>query len=833
MKAVLMAGGEGSRLRPLTINRPKPMVPIVNRPVMEHCLLLLRKHGITDVIVTLQYMAAVIQDYFGDGSSLGMNLIYSIEDEPLGTAGSVKKAQEHLTDTFIVISADALTDFDLSSIVKSHRKNRAIATLTLHRVENPLEYGVVITDEGGRIKQFLEKPSWGEVFSDTVNTGLYVLEPSIFDYYPSDKAVDFSQDVFPQLLERGDRLYGFVADGYWCDVGNLSEYMRANVDLLEGRVKAEPIGIEIRPGVWAASEDVEIAPNVLLEGPIFLGESVKIQNGAVIRGPTVIRDNALIDERVRIERSIIWRNTFISDRAEVRGAIIGRQCAIKSRAMIFEGAVIGDQTTIGEGAIVQPGVKVWPNKEIEAGATVSSSLIWGSYSRRALFGRWGITGLVDVDMTPEFAARIGATYGSTLPKGSTVIVNRDAHRAPRMIKRALISGLPSAGVNVIDVKSQPTPVLRYITRVQGAAGGVHVRVAPHDAKVVDISFFDHRGLDIDGKAKRKIEGVYFREDVRRAYLDDIGVITESPGLVNRYLEGFAKAINAEVFQRIDRQPVVIDYSHSPAAHVLPAVLSRLGCDAIALNADPDERRLTRTRDQIETSLNQLSSIVASIGARMGVRLDPSGERLIAFDERGRRIGSWELLAVVATLVLRGAGGGNIAVPVNAPTIFERIVSNFGGTVVRTKVDPTALMSAGVSKGVLLAGGGQGGIAFPEFQPALDALYATVKIQELLLTQETSLAEEVNRLPQFHAIQTRVTCPWENKGRVMRMLSQQYQGSDTTQIDGIRIDLSSDEWVLVLPDAERPLFHIFAESSSNEGAHTLAEKYSALVASLQR
>src|SRR5215472_13221898 len=214
MKAVVMAGGEGSRLRPLTVTRPKPMVPIVGRPVMEHILNLLKAHGITDVVVTVQYMASAIEDYFGDGSQFGMRINYSREEVPLGTAGSVKNAEEYLDEPFLVISGDALTDFNLEEIIKFHTERKAMATLMLASVANPLEYGVIITDDQQRIRQFLEKPSWGEVFSDTINTGIYVLDPKVFSYFEKDKPFDFSQELFPYMLKKGDPLYGYVGKGY-------------------------------------------------------------------------------------------------------------------------------------------------------------------------------------------------------------------------------------------------------------------------------------------------------------------------------------------------------------------------------------------------------------------------------------------------------------------------------------------------------------------------------------------------------------------------------------------------------------------------------------------
>lgn len=833
MKAVLMAGGEGSRLRPLTIVRPKPMVPIVNKPVMEHVLALLKRHGITDVIVTVQYLASVIEDYFGDGSSLGMRISYSVEEIPLGTAGSVKAVQDQLDDTFLVISADALTDFDLGSILDFHRERNATATLTLYQVPNPLEYGVVIIDDEGRIRQFLEKPSWGEVFSDTVNTGIYVLEPKIFDYYEGGKAVDFSQNVFPELLRNKDRLYGYVASGYWCDVGNIQEYMRANADVLLGKVDVGPLGQEIGNGIWCETEEVEIAPDAQIYGPVWLGEACKIKSGVVVRGPSIIRDFTLVDTRAQIDRSIIWRNSYIGERTEVRGAIIGRQCSLKSKSMIFEGAVVGDQTIVGEGAIIQPGVKIWPSKEIETGATVSTSLIWGSHGRRALFGRWGVTGLVNIDLTPEFAARLASAYGSILPKGANVIVNRDLHRSPRMIKRAMVSGFPSAGINVIDIKSQPIPVARFITRVSDVAGGVHVRLSPLDNRVVDIKIFDSRGLDIDRKTERKIEGAFFREDVRRVFFDEVGTISEQPHLADEYTRAFLKKVNVEVLRRIQGCPLVLDYAHSPSSQILVPLWTQLGLDVVNLNSSFLDERPTWRPDEQEQAMRQLGAITRSLGAPLGVRLDPGGEYVFVVDDRGEEVPGWKLLAAVSALVLRQRPGGTIVVPVTAPNLFDWIAARYGGAVSRAKVDAAALMDAATREGVILAGDDQGGIIFPQFQPAMDGLFAVVKILELLALNEASLSDELDALPRYYTSHAKVPCPWDSKGKVMRLLSQQYQSTTLQNVDGIRIDLGKSEWVLVLPDADHPLFHVIAESSSDEGARVLMEKYAALVSSLQR
>ncbi|HEX6819409.1 MAG TPA: sugar phosphate nucleotidyltransferase, partial [Ktedonobacterales bacterium] len=712
MKAVVMAGGEGSRLRPLTVTRPKPMVPIVGRPVMEHILNLLKVHGIEDVVVTVQYMASAIEDYFGDGGQLGMRITYSREETPLGTAGSVKNAEEHLTEPFLVISGDALTDFNLTEIIKYHRDKRSLATLTLAHVSNPLEYGVIITDDSGHIRQFLEKPSWGEVFSDTINTGIYVLDPVIFSYFEKDTVFDFSQQLFPKMLAQGDAIYGYVADGYWCDVGNLAEYMKANADVLQGRVNIDITGSDLGGGVWA-EDGVEVAADAQVFGPVFLGHDCKVKSGVIIHGPSCVGHYTIVDDRAQIDRSVVWNNSYIGERSELRGALVGTSTSIKSKAVMFEGAVIGDHSVVGENAIIQPGVKIWPSKEIETGAVVSSSIIWGSQGRRAIFGRYGVTGLVNVDITPDFAAKLGAAYGAVLAKGAVVCVNRDDHRTPRMIKRAIISGLPSAGVNVSDLETVPLPVARFFVRTTDAAGGVHIRLSPFDPRILDIKFFDANGLDISKNTERKIENLFFREDFRRVYLDEIGAIKYATSVNERYSTAFLKSIDKDIMRKRHYR-LVVDYGHGASVEVMSPMFNAIGADIIALNATRDPDRYSRTAEQFDRDMQVLSSITGTLKADLGVRIDTGGEKIFVVDERGQVIDNGRLLAAMTDLVLRAHGSGRIAVPVTAPSVVEKVAVRHNGSVVRTSVLPHALTTAATSADTVMVGDGAGGFVFPEF-----------------------------------------------------------------------------------------------------------------------
>ena len=833
MKAVVMAGGEGSRLRPLTVKRPKPMVPIAGKPVMEHILNLLKRHGITEVVVTVQYLASNIEDYFGNGSQFGMRITYSREDVPLGTAGSVKNAEEQLTEPFLVISGDALTDYNLNEIISYHRVKKSLATLMLAHVPNPLEYGVIITNEEGHITQFLEKPSWGEVFSDTINTGIYVLDPKIFTYFEKNKQFDFSQELFPMMLKQGDPIYGYIAtSGYWCDVGNLSEYMRANADVLQGRVMTELIGKSIGGNIWC-EEGVEIADDAQLYGPIYLAHECKVKSGAIIHGPSSIGSYSIIDERAQVDRSIVWNNSYIGERAELRGALVGSSTGIKSKAVMFEGSVVGDNSIVQEGAIIQPNIKIWPDKEIEAGAVINTSIIWGSQGRRGLFGRYGVTGLVNVDMTPDFATKLGAAYGAILPKGAIVCINRDAHRTSRMMKRGVVAGLPSTGVDVHDINQVPIPVARYYIRSTNAVGGVHVRATPYDKRIVDIKFFDQYGLDINKTTERKIENLFFREDFRRVYVDEIGAIEvlPNPDVLNRYLEGFTKVIDDEMVRQRKFQ-LVVDYAHGSTIQLLPGIFNRLGSEVIVLNESMDENRLSRPMEEVEKDIQRLATITRALNADLGIRIDPGGERIWVVDDKGRALDGMKMLVVMTSLFLRKYHNATVAAPVTAPNALQQVARRYEGYIQHTRVLPYALMTAAGRDGVVLVGDGLGRFVFPILQPAFDGMLAIAKLLELLATFHVHLSEVVDDLPRYYMSQTNVACPWEHKGKVMRILSEQYRERRSKPIDGIKIDLGN-EWVLILPDADQPLFQVIAESVSNEQAQALAEKYARVVSGLQQ
>ncbi|MGE5139206.1 MAG: hypothetical protein ACM3JD_07090, partial [Rudaea sp.] len=460
------------------------------------------------------------------------------------------------------------------------------------------------------------------------------------------------------------------------------------------------------------------------------------------------------------------------------------------------------------------------------------SLIWGSQARRTLFGRYGITGLVNVDLTPEFAARLGAAVGATLPKGSSVIINRDPHRSPRMIKRAIIAGLPSAGVNVLDIKTAPIPVARYFTRASKAAGGLHVRLSPYDPRTLDIRLFGSDGQNLSKPEERAIENIFFREDFRRVYLDEIGHIEDAPGIADeRYEADFVRLINQNVLNEAHFS-VVVDYANAPSALVLPALLDRLGIGVVALNERIDENRMPVLQDEFQRALDRLAAITAAVSAELGVRVDVGGERIWLVDKRGQKISGPTAAAAFLELLLTSEPGGAIAVPVNQPDLFEMIAARHNTAALRVRTDPQALMEAATESDVRAAVGGNGDFIMPRFHPTVDGMFAVAKLLELLAVHQTSLADVVQNLPAYNLVQKRVYCAWEHKGTVLRMLSEQYKDNILNTVDGLKLSVDNQDWVLITPNPDEPVFHVYAQAQSRETANLLAERYARVIEGLR-
>ncbi|MHB1341170.1 MAG: sugar phosphate nucleotidyltransferase [Coriobacteriia bacterium] len=827
MKAVIMAGGEGTRLRPLTSMRPKPMVPIVNQPVMEHILGLVKHHGISEVVATLAFMPKVIEDYFGDGEEWGMSITYAVEESPLGTAGSVKNAEDALKDdVFLVISGDALTDINLTEIIDFHRAHNGPVTIALKRVPDPLDFGVVITDDDGKIQRFLEKPTWGQVFSDTINTGIYVLDPLVFDFIPEGKAYDFSSELFPALMEAGHDLYGFVSEGYWCDVGSLESYVQAHRDILDEKAHIYVPGAKARGDIWYG-KGADVDPGASIGSKVVIGANTRVRSGARIGDYTVIGDGCLIGHDVDVEHSILWSDSFIGAGSEVKGAVLCRGVDIRARARVQPGAAIGDETVVGRGAVVGNDVQVYPYKRIESGAIVSSSLIWESKGLRSLFGTDGIAGLVNIDITPDLALKVSQAFGSILPSKSHVVISRDSSRAARMVKRAMAAGLNSTGNNIRDLRVASPAVTRFTTRDTRCEGGIHVCGSAFDPQTVEIHFYDKKGIDLAPWIEKKVERLFFRQEFRRAFFEEIGEILYPPRALEYYTAGLMDALGGTPI--IGHRPtIVVDMGMSPASFVLPQVGVGWDVELVALRPFVDSEKTRVTSEQRDEQIETLARSVHSFGASLGVSMDATAERITLVTGEGTVLDrNTALHAMVSMWCQMDESTRSVAVPLTASRVLERIVGETGREVVRVGTSRRSLSAAALRGDVGFAGSQTGGFVFPEFLASYDAVMTLGMLLKMLDRLGTTIDEVVETLPAFHLRHASVPCPFERKGAVMRHMSELSQEREVEMTEGVRVP-EDGGWALVLPHASEAVVEIFAEGETDESVQSIIRRYVAQV-----
>jgi NDP-sugar pyrophosphorylase family protein len=346
MKAILLAGGRGTRLRPLTIHTPKPIVPIFNRAFLHYQIDLLKQvPEIDEVILSLNYQPRRIEEMFGDGADLGIKIRYVVEPVPLGTAGAIKYAGDKLTESVVVFNGDVMTELDLAPVIRLHRERQARATIVLTPVDNPSAYGLVESDSHGNIQRFLEKPKPEEITTNHINAGIYVLEPDTFDRIPSEVAWSIERSYFPSLIERGETFVAYVYNGYWIDIGTPEKYMQVHLDIMDGRFNAPPFAGLPAPRKCIAP-DARIEDGAIIEGPVFIDEGVLVKAGARVGPYAMLGRQTQVGEEAVIERAILWPNCRVGHRAAIANALLGRQCHIGRNVSLNSGAVLGDKTTL-------------------------------------------------------------------------------------------------------------------------------------------------------------------------------------------------------------------------------------------------------------------------------------------------------------------------------------------------------------------------------------------------------------------------------------------------------------------------------------------------------
>ncbi|MDP2892186.1 MAG: sugar phosphate nucleotidyltransferase, partial [Bacillota bacterium] len=705
---------------------------------------------------------------------------------------SVKQAYQHLKDTFIVISGDALTDIDLSAAAESHRKNGAVATLVLKREPMPPEYGVVITDEAGKVKRFLEKPAWGEVFSDTVNTGIYVLEPEVLSGFSADETKDFSKEVFPSLLKKGAPVYGYIADGYWCDIGGLKPYMQSHMDVLDGKCRLPDIKAkEVLKGIWIG-QDASVDDGALLQAPCFIGEGAYIAEGAKIGEYSVIGSGAKVGRGCSLKRSILWEGAVLYDDVEIRGTVVGGRAVMESRSRAFEGSVIGDGTSVGEDACINPGVQLWPGKQVAAKKTVCTNIVWGAGDEMPLFNGGRVSGRAGRQLCPENAALLGRAMGEIYPKNADVALCDDGTPAAVMIRHALISGLCAQGVRCFDAGSQPFHVLSDAVKNYSMSGGACAYTC---GEICSVLFLDERGVPVHKGPEKK--AIALME--RRSMACEPGGNIKSP----LKLEGLALQSIAALLEQTDMRTVSssklkIAVSRDGNSHFIAECLEAAGVKTEQMDIpEPYPQKLPDMKG---------CALAVSQTGYFG------DDNLVLYDEEGNRIRPFGIFGLKLLMLIRRSGIKKAVLPANCPDAFAIMCEEAGARPVYSRVSIREMMDSVISTY------GEGGVQEYARQLYFSEPFFILQLVEFMEKRKALLSELVGEVPDFHMVKKSVPCQLCDFGTVMRKLS--LQGADEGMPEGTRIKAGGG-WAMVLPDADAQCMHIFGHGYSEEYAEDIS------------
>lgn len=787
-----MAGGAGTRLRPLTCTMPKPMLPVANRPVIDYAVELLKKYGIHEIGVTLQYMPHMIMDHLGNGKSPDVSLEYFVETTPLGTAGSVKSAQNFLSDTFVVLSGDGITDIDLSRAIKFHNEKNADITIVLKKVANPLEYGVVITQEDGRIIRFSEKPNWSEVFSDNVNTGIYIINKNVLELAEDNKVCDFSNDLFPKAMGNGMLIYGYEADGYWCDIGNFKSYIQANIDAISGKINGIDFSsdyYEIKKDVWVGKY-VKLDETAVLNAPCIIGRNSNIRANAVIHENCIIGDGSFIGRHTTVKNSILHDNVYIGNSCELRGAVISSGARIGDNTSVFEGSAIGSECSLGEHCIIKNGASLWPEKRIERGSIISDNVIWQSERFARYFDNECICGKINIDITPEFAASAAAVYSGMIK--DRLVIAHNGTPGSEMLYSAVRAGAMAHGTRILELKAAPLPTARYAVRLFGTDGGIYAGVAPNgEAKLF---FIDEKGSNVSSKQERSIENSINNRNINYASASDMSIPQNFDRCCDFYERHVIYTVG-NVGANLKNFLLRVVNNGGIESAVLINLLSELNIPQVVC-----------TRDELSKS-DEFD---------LTVMLDDFGEKLLLFDDNLDVIGSDSVNLLLNYIALKQQKDSRyIIADYNAPEAVDIIAKSNNGVVVRTKSGTRALINE-----IVKHDGIADSLPVGKMSMYYDGIVFLLSLIGFMSTEQKSFRQIMSSMPEIHLSEKEVECPWNKRSSVMRRLAAN-AADDVNCSNGIKI-IQKYGWSLVLPDAKRAVFKIYSEGFSSEYADELTD-----------
>lgn len=755
MKAVIMAGGEGQRLRPLTCTVPKPMAKILGKPIIEYIFDLLCRNGVSQAAVTLGYLPHTVERSYEYGYK-NLMLDFVREDEPLGTAGSVKKAAAGFKEPFVVISGDAMCDFDLEKIMLFHKASNAKITIVAVDAADPREYGVIKVDENNRVTGFVEKPSWNQAISSLANTGVYIINPECLELIPNGKKYDFASDLFPLMLERNMPVYCYHSNEYWCDIGNIDAYLKCQRDAFDRKIT-----IPFSPsaeGIYVKNKlpkgDYAIVP------PVYIGENTEISDGAVIGPYAVIDDKCFIGKDARVKYSVILENSWLASGASATGAVVCSGAALKNRASLFENSAVGSGSVIGEDAKVMSGIYVWPGKIVGAGVSLNSNLKYGSVKSEFLSEN-GVDESGGIRLNAETCVKLGCAIGNTRNEAK-IGIGFDGTKTADTMRLALTAGAAESGSTIWNFGECFEAQLKFLVNICGLDAGLFVSGAGERT----IGICGEGGLSITRTLERKIENGIIKGEFREASENELREITDMSSIKLLYTQELMKQA--------------------------PYRLNGIG-----ISFESDNRSIK----------NLLSDCALKLGAyesdKLIFKIDSSGSGVTAITGNNN-VEHEKLIAVCCLNEMKN--GRDIAVPYDAPAFLDSLAKKYGRKAYRYLSTPAdnsdSVARRLAAKQIFIR----------------DALFLSIRLLSVMKERECTFDELVDELPEIYIVKKTVPVSF-SPSRLSILMGAEKNNDIKNDFEGIRLVRNSGN-LLIVPERTGDRIRILAEADTMEAADEL-------------
>ncbi|KEK26199.1 sugar phosphate nucleotidyltransferase [Bacillus gaemokensis] len=777
MKGVILAGGKGRRLRPLTCSLPKPMLRLLEKPVLEYNIELLRQHGIYDIAITVQYMSTAIRQYFGDGSKWGVKLHYFEDSPPLGTAGSIKQAETFLDEPFVVISGDALTDFQLSEGIEFHQCKKRLVTMFVKEVENPLSFGLVTMNKEQEIVRYMEKPSWNEVISNIVNTGIYIMDPEIFSYIPSGQFVDFSHHVFP-LLENKNMLFGYKEEGYWLDIGTFDQYRQAQFDLLTKKVKVQLPYTEVLPMVWMG-EGVTIEKGTKIHGPSFIGSGAIIGSGTIIEPYSIIGKYSMIENYTHLQKSIVLAHTHIGKRCELLETTIGENTIIEDDVTLFQNSVVADHCQIGKNTVIKQNGKLWPYKVIDSHSIVASSGVMERENTSGWLQKSRIVGRSNIEITPQVIVKVAMAYGSLFQKGERVLVGSYEDVEANAFKKLFLHTIHGVGLHTVECQKMNESAFQYAINEMECAGGVFFRLEREQGLVIQL--YGEQGKRLTYKQQKEIENVYMSEAFHYVYDKEIGRNEMVHVCLENYVEAVLEHLDVTKIQK-QQFHLLINKRDEMFQPILMSFLQKLGCTVTWIYAGEQKEHV--------------KLLMKSSRANMALMFYEQGNKFELYDNHGGIYHNTNFEEIDVPDLLLGSVENRYPISLKLGECYLLFYMNDE----KNKF---------------------------QIRWKRDILYRIGKLFELIANQGKTLSAMLEQSPPLYLLCDEVVCSWKEKGKVMGMLLQDRETREVEVLEGVQFKYTEKEWSYIVSDAKHPKFLVYSHARNpviaKENMKNLIEK----------